>query len=376
MGKEIVAKEVDPNSESWDELIVKHEEALFGADDGAGSSDKSVIERLDDLEAADVAAMHYKGQVASKDELPSDAAVGDLYNVADTGANYAFNGSSWDDISLMNLATTTSAGLVKLGTSITDLKGYVGLNTSGQMQVKQATDDDYGVVKHKEVVKASKWQGPDGKYYVGLNEGNRILNMQNKPILGVSNLTWDDGTSITFPSTSGEVALAADVEAAKTAATTAVEAEATRAKAAEATNATAISTEATRAKAAEATLTTATETNATNIATNATAISTETARAKAAEETNATAISAEATRAKNAEALLAPIASPTFTGTATAATLKTTKNVTFGGTGSVSFLKSDGTSETLANLEARVAALEAAANSEADTTSDDAATIV
>lgn len=44
--------------------------------------------------------MHYKGSVATYDDLPTtDLAVGDVYNVIDTGANYAWSGSGWDELS-------------------------------------------------------------------------------------------------------------------------------------------------------------------------------------------------------------------------------------------------------------------------------------
>lgn len=39
----------------------------------------------------------YKGQVANVDALPDDAEIGDMYDVQDTGCNYIWNGTSWDD---------------------------------------------------------------------------------------------------------------------------------------------------------------------------------------------------------------------------------------------------------------------------------------
>lgn len=42
----------------------------------------------------------YKGTVATYDDLPkSGNQVGDVYNVDDTGANYAWDGSKWDKLS-------------------------------------------------------------------------------------------------------------------------------------------------------------------------------------------------------------------------------------------------------------------------------------
>lgn len=41
----------------------------------------------------------YKGTVDTVSDLPSDAQIGDTYNVADTGANYSWNGTEWDKLS-------------------------------------------------------------------------------------------------------------------------------------------------------------------------------------------------------------------------------------------------------------------------------------
>ena len=43
--------------------------------------------------------LHYKGSVATYGDLPtSGQEVGDVYNVIDTGANYAWDGSAWDEL--------------------------------------------------------------------------------------------------------------------------------------------------------------------------------------------------------------------------------------------------------------------------------------
>lgn len=38
----------------------------------------------------------YKGTVATTDNLPSSATLGDIYNVATNGTNYVWTGNSWD----------------------------------------------------------------------------------------------------------------------------------------------------------------------------------------------------------------------------------------------------------------------------------------
>ena len=45
-------------------------------------------------------AFHYKGTVATEENLPTEGNIqGDVYNVESTGANYAWNGTSWDKLS-------------------------------------------------------------------------------------------------------------------------------------------------------------------------------------------------------------------------------------------------------------------------------------
>lgn len=63
------------------------------------------------IDAKISSVMSYKGTVATTEDLPSSATIGDVYNVTDTGMNYAWNGSQWDalgsDIDLSNYVTNT-----------------------------------------------------------------------------------------------------------------------------------------------------------------------------------------------------------------------------------------------------------------------------
>ena len=66
---------------------------------------------VDDSIASAVSSVYkYKGSVATYDDLPSsDLTIGDVYNVEDTGDNYAWTGTTWDklagDIDLSGYAT-------------------------------------------------------------------------------------------------------------------------------------------------------------------------------------------------------------------------------------------------------------------------------
>ncbi|NCB75120.1 MAG: hypothetical protein EOM51_10315 [Clostridia bacterium] len=60
------------------------------------------------------AVYKYKGSVASYANLPTeDLTAGDVYNVTDSGINYAWTGTAWDDIGgIEALATVENAGLM------------------------------------------------------------------------------------------------------------------------------------------------------------------------------------------------------------------------------------------------------------------------
>ena len=67
------------------------------------------IQYLLDLLASEGNIMRYKGSVDTYDDLPTeDNKVGDVWNILDTGSNYAWDGEAWDEIG-----------------STVDLSGYV-----------------------------------------------------------------------------------------------------------------------------------------------------------------------------------------------------------------------------------------------------------
>jgi len=212
--------------------------------------------KVSSLESTLTSAMHYKGSVASQSDLPTEGnTVGDFWNVTDTGANYAWDGEAWDTVAGMatvSTATVDAAGVVKLGTATaltTSTGALVGATSGGQLMTVLAGNSSYGAVRLNDVVKATKWRG-DGTEWFAFDERNRVLNMRHNSIHGISQLTWDGGTVITFPETSGTFALTSDIDTAKTELTTQVEANTTAIE----TNATAIETETTRAKSAESVL--------------------------------------------------------------------------------------------------------------------------
>lgn len=101
-----------------------------------------------------VGMMHYKGTVDTADDLPTTGNnTGDVYNVSDTGKNYAWDGTSWDELSgimTIDTATTETAGIVKISDSTTgdsSTSALVRLNSDSQLVVPRATTSAYGAVK-------------------------------------------------------------------------------------------------------------------------------------------------------------------------------------------------------------------------------------
>ena len=106
--------------------------------------------------------MSYKGTVATVEDLPSSATVGDVYNVTDTGMNYAWNGSQWDalgsDIDLSNYVTNTQfetelakkqpagdyATVEQLNTQLAEKQPVGDYATTQELNVGLATKQEVG----------------------------------------------------------------------------------------------------------------------------------------------------------------------------------------------------------------------------------------
>lgn len=93
----------------------------------------------------------FKGSVSTYNSLPSTATTGDVYNVTDTGANYAWDGSKWDKLSetidLTAYATTAYVTAREqdirsdLGENISEVHTQV-VGLSGEVAKKLNSDGD------------------------------------------------------------------------------------------------------------------------------------------------------------------------------------------------------------------------------------------
>lgn len=66
---------------------------------GAGYQTASEVQNA--INNAVSSAYKYKGSVANQEALPESPDVGDVYNLEDTGANVAWDGSKWDNLGMI-----------------------------------------------------------------------------------------------------------------------------------------------------------------------------------------------------------------------------------------------------------------------------------
>ena len=68
--------------------------------DISGKANASEVYTKTEIDGKLASGMHFKGTVASASALPTQSnQTGDMYNVTDTGANYAWDGTAWDKLS-------------------------------------------------------------------------------------------------------------------------------------------------------------------------------------------------------------------------------------------------------------------------------------
>lgn len=108
----------------------------------AGTTGRQLLKAETASDANDVlgllSVLDYKGTVDTEASLPEDAALGDVYNVTDTGMNYAWNGTSWD--ALGAVTTLTTLGVTATADELNYTDG-VTAPIQTQLDAKQTKDD-------------------------------------------------------------------------------------------------------------------------------------------------------------------------------------------------------------------------------------------
>ena len=159
----------------------------------------------------------YKGSVASYSDLPSSGNVtGDVWNVEDTGDNYAWNGTTWDklagEIDLSAYATTAN---------VTSAIANSEANTNSAIAAVNSRLGDYlplsggtiGTPNGNRIV-----ANPDSstsRLYILANESAnaslQIGTTNQQTIYGYDSINARDSAVLTFPTTSGTLATTNDI---------------------------------------------------------------------------------------------------------------------------------------------------------------------
>ncbi|MDR2006903.1 MAG: hypothetical protein LBP78_06655 [Acidaminococcales bacterium] len=77
-----------------------------------------------EIDAKIAAVYHFKGSVDAFADLPAGASVGDVYDVLDSGANYAWDGEAWDHIGGLTAWGSIAGDIEDQDDLITLLGGY------------------------------------------------------------------------------------------------------------------------------------------------------------------------------------------------------------------------------------------------------------
>jgi hypothetical protein len=88
----------------------------------------------------------FKGSVQSVSSLPSGASIGDVYDVIDSGNNYAWTGSSWDSLGV-NVDLSNYALKSDLNTKQDKLTAGTGISISNNVISNTQTSAEWGNIK-------------------------------------------------------------------------------------------------------------------------------------------------------------------------------------------------------------------------------------
>lgn len=97
--------------------------------------------------------IRYKGAVATKDDLPTDAKQGDLYEVTDDGSEWCYNGEKWFEYGSAHFAPVAGNGIQINGNEITvkiadNANGLVAVE--GGLDIALATKDSSGAMSKED----------------------------------------------------------------------------------------------------------------------------------------------------------------------------------------------------------------------------------
>ena len=128
------------------------------------AGDEALQAQIDSLIAKTESIFHYKGSVPTVNDLPNEAEIGDVYNVEETGSNYAYDGTKWDKLS----------ETIDLTPYITteEFNSKVWNTKANYFETKASTSKGTAMIWNESDGGGSKYEGIDGLWsYTGVNEG-------------------------------------------------------------------------------------------------------------------------------------------------------------------------------------------------------------
>ena len=146
------------------------------------TADEALDTRIDALEAKTEAIFHYKGTIATVGDLPQNAEIGDVYNVEETGSNYAYDGENWDKLS-------ETIDLTPYMTK-DDFNNKVWNKQANYFETKATTNKGTAIIWNESDGGGSKYEGKDGLWsYTGVNEGtaNKVSDTEGNILSGRAN---------------------------------------------------------------------------------------------------------------------------------------------------------------------------------------------
>lgn len=146
--------------------IVKASEEVAVAEDGAMSivsipqtKVDGLVARLENIEAAAVGGVHYKGSVPTFEDLPEDPTQGDLYEIETDNSEWCWNGEEWFEYGntsgLKPIARCDiNEAQFEISDDVLNIKSVdSAIVTYGEQSIKQALDD---------TIASITWEDMDG----------------------------------------------------------------------------------------------------------------------------------------------------------------------------------------------------------------------
>ena len=146
-----------------------------------------IKEEIAGIKESLVGGIHYRGSVATKDELPENPQQGDLYECADTGVEYCWNGTEWFEYGTSHFVPVAGAGIIVNGSEISvkiadNAHGLVAVE--GGLIINLATAEQDGAMSKEdkakidaipEVYVAKKYEVTDAPVGTLVNYGEKEI---------------------------------------------------------------------------------------------------------------------------------------------------------------------------------------------------------